>query len=259
MATQSASGFAAELLCDGRGNVVYMEANNDFVEALSQAMHMSLGGLALSLQRYQADIGPVYVMNGLQGLRDELWDGDKGDMLPKKASMARQERQAEVKTSCQLCQQLQADAGFAAYMLQTYPTANYAHHVSYCCLGHSGRVKSADCLPAYQARRHCQLCNQQVQAFLQAYRQSGMQVARVADVPKGATPAIKSTVKFIVTNRLQVFENSSIRAIQLLGQAGVALDRIQTKTVTISQDRFKMMLGCMLLNSDSILTSCLTG
>jgi hypothetical protein len=135
-AAKRATGFHAELLCDAHGNVVYMEAN-DFVEALSQAMHMSVGGLALSLQRFQADIGIVNVMKGLQGVREELWDGDKAAMLPEEASFARGEKSEA--TSCQLCQTMQADAGFAAYMVATYPAATYAGNAGYCSSGHNGQ------------------------------------------------------------------------------------------------------------------------
>jgi len=196
-------------------------------------------------------------MKGLQGLREELWDGVKADMLPKEASMAQQDC-VKPQSSCLFCQQMEADAGFAQYMSRMYPIGNYTMQPQMCCLGHSGRIKFTDCLPPHQAQPHCQQCNDVLQAVLTQSRQSGLQdVACVADVPKTSTPAIKSTVKFIVTNKLEVFENSSIRAIQLLGQAGVALDKIQTKTVTINQAQFKMILACMLLNSDSILTSCL--
>jgi hypothetical protein len=284
-AVPSVVSFQADLLCDGQNNVVYMEANSDFVEALSQAMHMSVGGLALSMQRFEADIGPVHVIKGLQGLRDELWDGDKAAMLPATASMTSTTKTKDKPpaTSCQLCQQMDgADGeGFERYLTNQFarpgntsvtilvanppnlrggipipgvelPRGPTNFQQIPACLICQRDAKIPDC-----RRCHCTHCSRRAQTFFQQYQRSGMQVARVETdaVPK---PAIKSTVKFIVTNKLEVFENSSIRAIQLLGKAGVALDQIQTRSVAISQEQFKMMLGCMLLNSDTILTTCLT-
>ena len=272
-ASPIAAGFEGKLRCDSKGNVVYMVVHHDFVEALLQAMHMSLGGLALSLQG-QVDIMPVQVIKGLHGLRDELWNGDKASMLPSQtyyiAKKPKVSLPAEKKTACQICLKMRAEPGFAASMAAKYhhqalntkvlvPAqvgATQFQPVDACQLCQR-EPTAPDCL-----HRHCRQCSGQVARHYQQYQAV---VSRRAVAPPTVptptpnppnTPVLKSVVSFIVTNKLEVFENDDERCLQLLGQAGVAIDQIQTKMVIISQDRFKMMLGCMLLNSDTILTTC---
>eukprot|EP00730_Choanoeca_flexa_P006399 TRINITY_DN12147_c0_g2_i4.p1 TRINITY_DN12147_c0_g2~~TRINITY_DN12147_c0_g2_i4.p1 ORF type:complete len:291 (+),score=73.77 TRINITY_DN12147_c0_g2_i4:368-1240(+) len=176
-------------------------------------------------------------------------NGSKDKMLPEAASLSRDTSKPH--TNCNLCKQVQTDPTFERWMQQHCPSRG----ANFCCvcqqqLQYNG--PAPDCLAS-----HCANCHTNYNTYVQRCRQQfGMQVVAASDTTP-TTPALKPTVKFLVTNELEVFENSTIKAIQLMSKANVQLDRARTVTVTITEAKFKMMLACMLLNSKTILTSCL--
>ena len=71
-----------------------------------------------------------------------------------------------------------------------------------------------------------------------------------------ATPQFKDTVKFIVTNQLQVFENSSIKSLEIMSKERISLEDMHTESIEASEDDLRKMCGLLLQNSKDILTTC---
>lgn len=67
-------------------------------------------------------------------------------------------------------------------------------------------------------------------------------------------PQFKDTVKFLVDNELQVFENSSVKALQLLSVAQVNLADITTEERSVTKDEVNKLVAHMFFNSKAILT-----
>jgi len=61
-------------------------------------------------------------------------------------------------------------------------------------------------------------------------------------------PKFKDTVKFIIDDSLQIFESSSVKALQLLGKAGINLGDIVTGTARINGQQVLLMLALALHN-----------
>lgn len=72
-------------------------------------------------------------------------------------------------------------------------------------------------------------------------------------------PKFKDTVKFLVDNDLQVYENSTIKALEIMGKMKVEMHDIQPTSVSLSKDVMRALLVGMLKNSRSILTDVLGG
>mmetsp|Transcript_105331 Transcript_105331/g.274161 ORF Transcript_105331/g.274161 Transcript_105331/m.274161 type:complete len:110 (+) Transcript_105331:174-503(+) len=66
---------------------------------------------------------------------------------------------------------------------------------------------------------------------------------------------MKDTTKFIITQKLDVFGSSSIRAVTLLGAAGATLQNVTPENVTVDTEKLCSLICHALLNTEDILTA----
>lgn len=59
------------------GEVVYIEVNHDFMEALAAFLHSPMGDAAENVARDAPDLGIVRLRSSVAGIRDALWQGNK--------------------------------------------------------------------------------------------------------------------------------------------------------------------------------------
>jgi hypothetical protein len=195
-------------------------------------------------------------MRALGGIREGLWKGGQKH-LPKatlNADGARDEEEAPIE--CPVCR-LQNDFGSTAWqqLSNQYSPAQFGYHLAYGhgggqCWCQSGGVRRSCGL-------HCPNCDAQIPTYrsqLQQFARQGGQQLAVRQPTTLKLPVFEKTVRFLVTNKLEVFENSSIKALQIMGAHSVDLAAIETVHTQINGARFRKMLGMMLLNNDAILS-----
>jgi hypothetical protein len=81
----------------------------------------------------------------------------------------------------------------------------------------------------------------------------------VATYTPSVVPKFMSTVKFILDNELHIFENSSLKALEMMGRMKVDMQDIETETCEVCLETLEEMMKLMMRNSKTILTSTLPG
>lgn len=230
--------------------VVFMETTKDFVEALGACMHASVGSLAQfvedQLDSETADLGSARVMRSLCNLRDDIWEGNKDSMLPSKTvSMA---NDTPAKLPCPLCS-----------LKNEFPTEwqqlgwggqRYGANRCQLCGGSYGNGPGCTVY-------HCQSCQQNEATYRQQLVNQSRSNTQIAQFKPKPTPAFEKTVRFIVTDSLEVFENSSIKALEILSKKKTDLSHISTEQVSLTKSIFQRIIACMLLNHTETLTVAL--
>eukprot|EP00043_Microstomoeca_roanoka_P028029 m.16698 g.16698 ORF g.16698 m.16698 type:complete len:273 (-) comp8132_c0_seq1:531-1349(-) len=247
------------------GEVIYIEVTHELVKHLAGVMHASVGGLAQSLERVAPDLGIVTITSHLKKLRSELWNGNKEKMIPAQAFEKGSPQFAPPPSSseciaCELDELYGSD--LASLFGQQGYNGMYGTNLCVCCSsqpvqgGVCGRHLCHNCQRRSDVR--AQLEKKLQTAGFHIQRQSSEQALQLVlrSASSGVRPNFQPTVRFIITNKLEIFENSSIKAIEIMGKLKVDMQDIETETVAINFSKFREMLGYLLLNSDHILTSC---
>lgn len=176
-------------------------------------------------------------------------------MIPASGSISGESRPA--RDQCAVCQaKTTHGSGFESYLSQTYEQ-RYANRNPRLC-SHCGQRKTlTECCGLYCTQ--CTANSAQHVLNYQAQVRQGYSYGTVSTIAKSTTqatslPAFQKTVKFLVTNSLEVFENSTIKAIEIMGKAKVEISDIETGSEVIDSEVFSSFLVGMLLNSKNILT-----
>ena len=248
--TQANAEFQVQLVRKGNGTVVYMECDHDLLAQLSAFLHLPIGTLGAQLSPTAPALGLVKFGCSIAGLRDAVWDGKKQGMLPNNrppASSAAVKLKTEAVPKC-LCAagvQSQQSNGYCNFCGNQFRAAVVRHR-------RQQRSQRALC-------QTCQVCEDCTQKIFQSARkgvelvEDPLALAVFFDkAPK--LPQFKDTVKFLVDNELRVFENSSVKALQLLSAAQVNLADITTEERSVTKDEVNKLVADMLFNSKAILT-----
>ncbi|EDQ88455.1 uncharacterized protein MONBRDRAFT_37407 [Monosiga brevicollis MX1] len=238
-----------ELLRNAKtGNIVYMETTQAFVEALGAVMHEPVGAVA---QRFDGlELGITRVATHLFALRDDLWHGKKKNMIP---SSIEWKADDEELSPCELCR---LRAKFPrGWLDHGYASKDVHAKGERCKLCNNSCTYGQTNSDASMCMEHCFNCRKSRSARLGSELQAqGLDRVLATCSRTPSRPQFVRTVKFIVTDSLQVFENSSIKALQLLGAAKADLSQLETISVQVDRDRFAQLLSYMLLNDTHALT-----
>jgi hypothetical protein len=249
--------YEAQLVRKGNGSVVYMECDHDLVAQLSAFLHLPIGTLGNQLKQSAAQLGIVHFASSIAGLRSAVWDGKKESMLPSD----RPPTSGKVKA-----QRMVANMPPKLCLCETGVNVQHGNIGNGVCrICHGGRRTQAE---YYGGRPQsttgsicatCQTCPSCAKAIF-THAQNHVTLADdSAALEKRdkapSLPAFKDTVKFLIDNQLRVFENSSVKALQLLSAARVDLSDIVTEERVVTKAEIGHLVAYMLFNSDKILTS----
>ena len=243
------ANFQVQLVRKGDGTVVYMECDHDLLAQLSAFLHLPIGTMGAQLSSTAPNLGLVKFGCSIAGLRDAVWSGKKQGMLPN----SRPPSSATVKT-----QRLETDAIPKCLCSAGVKSRQRNGYCNFCGLQgrHMGGYHHQQ-----QQQELCQTCNVCENCTQTIFASARKGVKMVDDrsalavldkAPK--LPQFKDTVKFLVDNELQVFENSSVKALQLLSVAQVNLADITTEERSVTKDEVNKLVAHMFFNSKAILT-----
>lgn len=250
---RNGNSFDVQLVRKGDGTVVYMECDHDLLAHLSAVLHLPVGAVGLKLADTAPDLGLVKFGSSVASLREAVWHGSKEGMLPsdRPPSNTPIKIQRLVATPVASC--------FCASGIKMHRTN--ARQCRLCQRQNEAHYGSAGAGYVTMCST-CGVCEGCTRALYDNAR-AGVKLAddraALAVVEKAPKlPQFQNTVKFLVDNELRVWENSSVKALQLLSVAHVNIAEIKTEARRVSVDETRLLLAHMLFNSSTILTSVFT-
>lgn len=249
--------FEVQLVRKGDSTVVYMECDHDLVAHLSAALHLPVGAIAREMSEVGPDLGIVKFGGSIANLRDAVWHGNKASMLPgncppSTTTVKVQRLQTPAVPDC-LC----GTGVFNPVQHQHWSNCRLCQKVDQAQYGGGG-------YPGYHTQEmvqvcsKCGSCDECTTKIYQGARKGVKLVddrSALARVEKSTSlPKFEKTVKFLVDNSLCVFENSSVKALQLLSASQVNIADIQTEARQVTTSEARLLLAHLMFNSSTILS-----
>ena len=245
--------FDVQVVRKGSGDVVYIECDHDVVQWLGSVLHQPVGSLTRKLAELSPDLGLAKFGASFAALRPAIWNGIKDTMLPaagfRPPPAPPPPPATKAPPSC-LCKLPKLNAALQSLGMLRSNGNGYYHNGSTCSYC-SARTCCASC-------RMCTECVKKLSQGLGPDKDATSDGDDVSIVPMTQTlPRFKETVKFLIDNELQVYENSSVTALGLMGKNKVELSSLKTERVVLGAEHLAYFIAHAMFNSRTILTDTL--
>lgn len=266
-----------QLLRDPSGDVLFLEANAEFVDVLVKVFQAPFGSVLSACmsegkQKCGVDNPKHALLNlalSVPRLRDAVFSGKKEDAIPSKISFGdlvpvdpTKRKPGTPPRHCLPC--LKINGRVTAFTPGQCRHCNFTGlpHFSnvlqwaFCCkcVSQNGGIfqlapnRTCSVCKTGQVRTctHCDLCDACSLAEL------GYQIEGVPE--RVAQSAFKESAKFMVTNTLEVFEASPVKMVELMAGTVDSFKGMRTCTVLVTEDHIKQLLLRSLLGSTQVLS-----
>lgn len=314
-----------QLLRAPNGDVIFLEANRDFIDVLMKLLNAPLGSVLQSCSgkmNTKANHALLNLAESMPRLRDPMFNSDKSVVIPRPLELAKMiddACQAEPKQnpvpnvkSCLWClkngRMLDHEPGmacdFCSYVtltkspetqhvtcrrcssshvisnsdnisdvvcpkcenqivIYTYTSLKEASSFSknYCASCVSSKSKLCTMVTGHccikcnsqkfvtcQSCHLCDICSVENLGFLVPG------IPNCADLDRHCRSAFHPAVKFLLSNSLEVFESSSVKAIELMSSRVSNFDGIQTCNIQVTSQHIQQLVLRSLLGSQQVLT-----
>lgn len=269
-----------QLLRAPSGDVIFLEGNAEFVDALVRLLQAPLGSVLQSCsgggKSKQVNHPFFHLTASIPRLRDAVFTAEKEDVIPPALDLAKVlggQVQSKVDAKpfahkaadCLYCLKTSGKVPAQKHVQckscrgSTFPHFQSVVEASFCakCMStgcsKQRMVSNRVCTQcgALNARTccSCQWCDA-CSLILLGYEVPGMPSQANAD----PTGSFKDVAKFMVTNSLEVFEASPVKMIELVSQVVDSFKGLKTCSVQVTPDHLKEIAVRGFLGSEKVLT-----